>query len=257
MICWIRHLRTIGLLLCSYGLYACYGNESSLENTKTSTPKTVNNPVLQPLNCPAILTTRTYNKWKTDQVWLSFIIEQNKNYKPNLGDACNGDMKNLWQDLKRFNPLIEKHDPKISHISGLFGQNLNHFPATKEQVKHFVDKKAADVSLTSHLKSHDRSTLEGGLKIQRASRQFLMKTLQEYLDQEHKTIIEAYLNKHSLKMGHHSTEKLQFCYKNFNRCSKYIKFNQSVDLNNEFDFEFFGAWGDWWNFEHDKQKKTN
>jgi len=84
-----------------------------------------------------------------------------------------------------------------------------------------------------------------------------MKALQEYLDQEHKPIIEAYLNEHGLKMGRYSGEKLQFCYKSFNRCSKYNEFNQSANLNDELDFEFFGAWSGGWKFEHDKQGKTD
>ena len=255
MICWIRHFRFYFLIVSLACLIACHDTNKINEAPKTEPFETPDKLVSKPLNCPAILTAHRYKKWKTGQVWLRFQIEQNKNYEPNLGDACHGDMKNLWQDIKYFEELIEEYNPKLSHISRLFGQNLDYFPATKEQVKHFVDKKAADVSLTSQLKSHDRSTQEGGMEIQRASRRFLMQTLQEYFNQEHKPIIDTYLNEHSLKMGHYSGEKLQFCYKSFNRC-EYL-FTKPISQNENLDFEFIGMGFDWWQFEHDKPEKTD
>ena len=257
MICWIRHFRVYFLIVALGCLNACDDISHVDKGPKTIPLPTSDELVSKPLNCPAILTARTYKKWKTDQVWLRFQIEHNKNYEPNLGDACRGDIKNLWRDLNRFDPIIEEYTPKLAHISGMFEPNLNRFPVTTKKLKNFVNNRATEISFTESLKTYNRSTLEGGLEIQRASRQFLMKALQEYLDQEHKPIIEAYLNEHGLKMGRYSGEKLQFCYKSFNRCSKYVEFNQSANLNDELDFEFFGAWSGGWKFEHDKQGKTD
>lgn len=252
MICWIRPLRTFFALLCFVCFNACH---SDVKESTPNTPKTIDNHSTKPLNCPVTLSANTHKKWQSDQAWLSFIIIENDSFDVSLGDDCDGDMKNLWQDIKRFEKLIEKHNPKLSQISGLFGQNLFHFPATKEQIKRFVDKKAANVSLTFKLKSYDRSTPAGGMEIQHASRQFLMQTLQEYINQEHKPIIDTYLNEHGLKMGGYSGEKLQYCYKSFNRC-EYL-FTEPIAQDKNIDFEFIGSGFDGWEFDHDKQENTD
>jgi len=252
MTCWIKYLSILTLGFSIIGISACQNNQRTKE-VINDTPLEVNKESLaEPLNCPAIFETATHaNRSKPDQIWLSFQIKQNANYKEELGDACKGDMKILWQDIKRFEPLIEEHSPHIRYISGLLGNNLKYFPVTEKQIKYFIDNEAIQKSLSSKLKLHDRSTLEGGLKIQEASRSFLTQALQDYLNQEHKPILESYLKDYNLKIGPFLGEKYQFCYKSYNRC-EYLVEDSPPEYNN-LDFEFIGVALGWWEFENINQ----
>ena len=254
MTCWIRYL---GILICCVGaivLAACQNNEPSFQAPKTTTTQPVETSLPEPLNCPIIIEAyESKNKRDGDKVWLSFQLKENSKFNSALGDACEGDMKNLWQDLKRFDHQIEKYRHNMQYIHGLFGYNLNYFPVTKAEIKSYFDEAADTVHLKEKLNKHDRSTLEGGMKIQRASRDFFMKTLQAYLDQEHKPIVEKTLINHDVTMSDFMAEKLKFCYKSFNRC-EYIA-TDTTKVDDEIDFEFIGVWLGWWTFEQDKQDK--
>ena len=165
-------------------------------------------------------------------------------------------MKNLWQDMKRFESKIEKHYPNIDHITGLFTYNSDYFPTTKEQIKRFIADKADEVTLKAKLSLHDRSTLNGALEIKRLSTEFIIESVQEYLDQEHKPMIENTLAEKNIKMGSYSAEKLGYCYRFLRRCGD-LPINKNTTENDEPDFMFIGVTFDWWKFEHGNHEKTD
>ena len=255
MTCWIKHLGIFIYITWIVTLSACQNNEPSLEALETPAGQPLETSLPETLNCPIIIEPyESKNKRDGDKVWLSFQLKENSKYDSTLGDACEGDMKNLWQDLKRFEHQIEKRRPNIKYIHGLLGYNLDYFPVTKTEIKSYFDKAADTVGLKEKLNKHDRSTLEGGMEIQRASRDFFMKTLQAYIDQEHKQIVEKTLINQDIKMSNFMAEKLRFCYKSFNRC-EYIGAD-TTKTDDEIDFEFIGVGFGWWAFERDKEDKS-
>lgn len=253
MICWVKHFGTLIYVAGAMGITACQDNGPSIEASDTSTKQSTEIPLAEPINCRAILEAKTFeSKRHGDQLRLMFFIQRNTNFNEALGDACEGDMKNLWQDFKRFSPLIEEHAQNLSHISGPLGYNLDYFPVTRAEIKRYVDEAATETLLAEKLALYDRSTLEGGMEIQRASRKFLMKTLQTYLEQAHKPIIESALT-NNISLDEYGGEKLQYCNNSFNRC-EYLPPNKTI--KNQFNFEFIGVGIDGWTFKQDTDNKS-
>jgi len=254
MTCWIKLLSSLFSVFGVIILIACNSSEQNFEHTEKHGQELLEAQLIEPPNCPVIIAAYvSKNKLNNDQVGLSFQIEENPNFDSVSGDACEGNIKNLWPDLKRHSKLIEEHSQNLRHIYGFLGRNLDYFPITKADVKRYVDEAATAARLKEKLNSYDRNSLEGGLKIAGDSRTFLYQTLQSYLDQEHKPIIENILVKTKTKMGRFQGEKLQFCYKSFNRC-EYLVTRTKTSQNEEFDFEFFGVAFDWWGFERNNQE---
>ena len=173
-----------------------------------------------PLNCPVMIAAHSNFRMRETKQYLSFSLQANPDFNPQTQDVCQGDIKNLWPDLKRFGAQIEAHMPYIDGIQGV-DRALKSFPTTEHALKIFIDDAANDAGLHDTLDVFDRSTLEGGMKVDHTIIRFILKNQEAYFAREHTPIIDSVLSNYDLKMQPYQTEKLGYCYHPYEICRSY------------------------------------
>jgi len=193
-------------------------------------------------NCPVMLTPMVSLPRDNDaRSWLSFSLKGNPDFNPDKDDACKGDMKNLWADLRQFERELETHAPFVRSIAHI-ASYVNHFPVTETELKDQINQAAIDEELHEALLKHDRTTLEGGIRIQNEIARFVRQSAENYWMTEHAPIIETILSDHRLKLANFSMEKISYCYPRFDRCG-YVRPGQETPPNPAYEFEYRGAFG--------------
>jgi len=246
------------LFLTKIGISACQENTVVNETASLDISTTETVKATLPPNCPVILATQhvPVGRWRENpslNIWLT----PNGNYDSILGDACKGDLKNLWPDLLRFENEIESYKPYINGINGI-ATLIEAFPQTINDVKDHVNSFATEYGLNEKMDQIDRSTAHGKNSVKRELRGFLNKSVSDYWLNEHGPIIENLLSEHDVKLRHYSHEKSKFCYDRFEYCSCYpwgygdygddcndvSKENRKAS-SGKYDFEVFpwGAYG--------------
>lgn len=170
-----------------------------------------------PLNCPIMLVAHSNFSARENLRYLSFSLQENPNFDFAAVDVCEGDIKNLWPDLLRFDAQIEAHVPNIYGIHDV-DRSLKYFPNTEREFKRFIDDAASDAGLHEALDVMDRASLEGGMDIDHTILRLIRKNEQVYFAREHTPIIEATLSKYDLKMKPYETEKMGYCYHPYDMC---------------------------------------
>ncbi|WP_189586950.1 hypothetical protein [Litorimonas cladophorae] len=184
--------------------------------TSHKTPKIIGTG--EPLNCPQMLSAQSFHdRWRERQV-LRFWIGENTGFDPNKEDVCEGDLKNIWSDLGRFNDAIETHMPHIKGVS----YSLRDFPETDRALRIFIDEAATASSLHQKLDVMDRSTLEGGMNIDHTILRFIFEQQEAYFEQEHMPIIRAAMPGYDLGLKYYDAEKLGYCYHPYEICRGYF-----------------------------------
>ena len=120
----------------------------SVDAPIVSTPKSETSR--PPLNCPVMITALSIPPDRYNPRNLIFILKENLDFDPEQEDACQGDIKNLWPDMLRFNTEIEAHLPNIKHIGGIT-QSLPNFPVTEAGLKTHIDEAAKTENLSDRL----------------------------------------------------------------------------------------------------------
>lgn len=180
--------------------------------TSHKTPKIIGTG--EPLNCPQMLSAQSFHdRWRERQV-LRFWIGENPGFDPNKEDVCEGDLKNLWSDLGRFNDAIETHMPHIKGVS----YSLRDFPETDRALRIFIDEAATASSLHEKLDVMDRSTLEGGMDIDHTILRHIFEQQDAYFEREHMPIIRAAMSQPDLVFEYYDSEKLSYCYHPYKIC---------------------------------------
>lgn len=200
---------------------------------------------LAPLNCPVIFKIDEINQ--KNKVTLRIAIRKNKDFNPKLNDECEGDLKNLWKDLKRIKFQLDGADVDVFYISNILNHSLDYFPFTKNEIKVFINNQASQSNLKNKLSKYNPKELNSSLNIQRDIRLFMPQAIQSYLDEHHKIILEEVLENHVFNGQNYSAGKYQYCYDSFNRC-EYLGNLENYDKDPSLDFEFFGVGADWWGF---------
>ncbi len=198
-----------------------------------------------PLNCPIMLAASSGISRHNGKHQLNFFLVENSSFQSELGDVCEGDLKKLWPDLKRFDGVLKTHSQSAQHIVGI-SNNLRFFPETERALKVFIDQAATEVFLHDKLDKIDRSTLEGGMKVDHEILGLMRVKEWDYFKLEHAPVIEAVLSKYDLKMGRYGTEKLTYCYRPYDICRGYVPYRHE---KNEFKLERVGAPFDWYSFQ--------
>ena len=174
-----------------------------------------------PLNCPVMLSAHHVEVGRfIKHPSLRFHIIKNKDYDSSLGDACEGDIKNLWPDLLRFEREIEAYAPYIRNIGGI-SLNIEHFPQTMKAVKDHVNNSAVKYKLDEELDQFDRSTALGKNQAEGKILLFLRDSVDIYWINEHGPIIEGLLSEYGLKLSSFSQEKPKLCYDRYKLCICY------------------------------------
>lgn len=179
--------------------------------------------------------------------YLTFSFQENPEFDPLGEDDCEGDLKNLWPDLTRFDAEIEAYMPNIRGISGT-ERVLKNFPQTERALKLFIDDAATDAKLHDTIGALDRTTLEGGMQINRTILTLITENQKAYFAQEHTPIIESVLSKYDLKMRPYATEKLKYCYHPRKKC-RGPGYSRNALKNAELKLERLGAGISWYQFE--------
>jgi hypothetical protein len=202
--------------------------------TSHKTPKIIGTG--DPLNCPQMLLAQSFHdRWRETQV-LRFWIGGNPAFDPNKEDACEGDLKNIWSDLGRFNDAIETHMPHIRGVS----YSLRDFPETDRALRIFIDEAATAASLHEKLDAMDRSTLEGGMDIDHTILRHIFEQQEAYFKQEHMPIIRAAMSQPDLVFEYYDSEKLSYCYHPYKIC-RGLDYNFYKSDDSTFQLERLGA----------------
>lgn len=186
------------------------------------------------------------------QPYLTLHLFKNPDYDESLGDACKGDLKNLWPDLRRFETELQTDAPHIYKI-WLIGRNIKYFPITAAEAKNHVNASATEYGLDNKLDQFDRSTELGRNKVKSELFKFLSRSQNNYWLNEHGPIIEGLLSDYNLKLEGYYQEKPKFCYDLYELCycwgfelhdgSKQTcedaPSKNRKDLKTPFDFEYF------------------
>lgn len=238
-------------------LTACTPSNSSAplpdtESTfETSTPGT---SLLNPPNCPFMIEARSF-KYETKRAereklsldpYLSFELVYNPNFKPDERDDCAGDLKNLWPDLLRFETEIAAHWPNIREIDGL-GQGLKFSPETFNETKRFIDQAATAANVREQVDAIDRSTLEGGLSVNKILIGLVRDSERRYWMEEQGAIIEAVLSKYSVKVTSYAAEKTSYCYHPYSICRSYYV-PDAQTAKDQYELEYLGSPLGWLGF---------
>ena len=200
-----------------------------------------------PLNCPVMLVAHSNFRTRDSKQYLSFTIQENPDYDLQSGDACQGDIKNLWSDLNRFDAQIEAQMLNINGIHDV-DRALKYFPVTERAFKLFIDDAAHEAELHDRLEAIDRSTLEGGMEVDHTIIWFIIKNEQDYFAREHTPIIEATLSKYSLKMRPYETEKMGYCYYPYDIC-RAPNYDEPKAGQTDFKLERLSPGFSWYQFE--------
>jgi len=203
--------------------------------------------VKAPFNCPMMLVAHSNFSARENLRYLSFSLQENPNFDSATRDACEGDIKNLWPDLIRFDAQIEAHMPNIYGIQDV-DRSLKYFQKTEREFKRFIDDAANDAGLHETLDALDRSTLEGGMEIDQTILRLIRKNEQVYFAREHTPIIESTLSKHGLKMRPYETEKMGYCYYPYNIC-RAPNYDEPKAGQTDYKLERLSPGFSWYQFE--------
>ncbi len=212
-------------------------------------------PVRAPLNCPIMIAaySHSYDKASADilnlsyEPYLSFKFQENPNFNAKKGDECNGDLKNLWPDLTRFDDEIETFMP---NIKGGFNSEiiLHNFPKTEHQLKNFIDQASKRQGLPQILDNIDRSTLEGGLDYNRKILNLIREQEKNYWQTVQTPVLSAILSKYGKIQFRPSSEKHAYCYHPHDLCRGYLRVRGTVERpesqignDSEYDLEYLWA----------------
>jgi len=183
----------------------------------------------------------------------SFTVSENPDYDPALGDACKGNLANLWQDL-------EQYDAMGIRANGftMLTRKLDLFPETQRELVLFID----DVAKTNRGKinpqQYNRKVLADVLNLRREYLNLIRNETPKYFSNVHAPIINGYLAKHNLKLREYLTgEKLSFCYVPWDNCVTYFPPNKNLttSLGRDLDVLYIASW-DWWLVEALKEYKN-
>jgi len=213
------------------------------EQTQTATE------TLKPLNCPVILNVTHKDKDRyTEHPWVKISFIDNPNFDASLGDACKGDMKNVWKDLKRFDVNAQTYRVQL----GFYGNPdiIKLFPKTANDVKNFINETTQDYRLDYKLDQIDRSTALGKNQIRVEMSKYYQYSHRSYWLTEHAYIINNILSEADLNVKFWSSEKPSYCYDRYEMCSCYTQFELCKLPENErekisgqsYDFEHFPVW---------------
>ena len=221
-------------------------NVEAVAETQTQTVEDI--AVKAPLNCPAMITAKSDYSKRDDQKYLFFSISHNPDFDIDLGDACRGDVKNLWHDFLRFEAEIESHLP---NVKGWFNATIifKNFPKTESELKHFIDQASKNQGLPHQLDNIDRSTLEGGLEYQNKILGLIIEQERIYWQAVHTPVMDTTLSKYGtvhLKVG---SEKHAYCYHPHETCRGYYRYDDRkeerpeshIGVKSEFDLEYLWA----------------
>lgn len=233
------------LFACSFVL-GC--TQETPEKTTVSDSLLDRHPVVKtqqpPLNCPIMVSGKeiTYEadriKSKTlspDPYWFIFLAE-NPNFDPELGDACQGDMKKIWPDLLRFEMEISEYWPNVRGVGGIH----KYFPATLDETKQYIDQAAKVEKINEQIGSIDRSTLEGGLAVHSILIKFVREKERNYWIEEQGTIIESILSDYKVKVITYEAEKTSYCYHPYSICRSY--YSPDIETSkDDYILEYLGS----------------
>lgn len=231
-------------------LTACNPSNSRAPMPNTASISETSKPevhFLNPLNCPIMIEARSF-KYEAVRAerenlslnpYLSFWLVRNPNFKRDEGDACEGDLKNLWPDLLRFETEIVAHWPNIRGMNGL-GYGLKFFPETFNETKRFIDQAATVANVREQVDSIDRSTLEGGLSVNNILIRLVRDNERRYWMEEQGAIIEDVLSGYSLKVATYGAEKTSYCYHPYSICRSYYRPDTETSRD-QYDLEYLGS----------------
>jgi len=205
-----------------------------------------NTAVKAPLNCPVMITVKSDYSKRDDREYLFFSISYNPDYDIDLGDACRGDVKNLWPDMLRFEAEIESHLP---NVKGRFNSAsiLGNFSKTENELKRFIDQASKRQGLPQLLDNIDRSTLEGGLDYNRKILGLIREQEKNYWQTVHTPALRAIFSKYgtvNLRIG---SEKQAYCYHPHDLCRGYLQVRETVErpesqIGNDSDYDLEYLW---------------
>ena len=224
--------------------------EPAIVDTVQTSPPAIKK-ILEFRNCRAILTAQEHTDHKTKEISIIFSIDQNPDYKAELGDHCKGNLVNLWQDLEQYDRLIEKHGHRIKHFT-FIAPRLEYFPETYRELVLFVDHAAKANRDKINPEQYSRKVLEDVLKLRREYFALIRQETAKYFESTHAPIINQHLAKYGLKMKPYDAgEKLSFCYMPWDNCIYF--FNPDKDFTasipeREMDILYIASW-DWWKVE--------
>ena len=224
--------------------------ERELQSVDSQSPdvelKSLSKKALRPpMNCPIVITAVSDFSEQRGRPYLHLSLDKNANFDNQKIDSCNGDIKNLWPDLSRFEAEIESHAP---YVEGWFNTSviMRHFPKTERELKRFIDDASKAKSLPEKLNNIDRSNLEGGLAYHNQIRSLIRQHELVYWDRFHAPILRAKLSKFGRSRFHVGNEKLAYCYHPHTYCRGYGRLDgknlvapQSyIGVESEFDLEY-------------------
>lgn len=241
----------VKLSLLSF-LFACSFASGCAQETPENT--TVSNSLLDgypvvktqrpPLNCPVMVSGKeiTYgpNQIKSknlspDPYWFIYL-DENPSFDPQLGNACQGDMKKIWPDLLRFEIEISKYWPNVRGVGGMH----KYFPATLKEAKQYIDEAAKVEKISEQIDSIDRSTLEGGLAAHNILLKFVREKERDYWVEEQGAIIENLLSDYKVKVITYEAEKTSYCYHPYSICRGY--YSSDVETSkDDYILEYLGS----------------
>jgi len=206
--------------LAALGLNGCTEPASKIEivadENKEAIERLQTTETLKPLNCPVILDVIQKEKGRfRDHSWVNISFIKNPDFDASLGDACQGDMKNIWQDLKRFDVNSQYYRVHLNAVE--------FFPKTAKNVKNFIDATTIEYRLDYKLDQIDRTTALGRNQVKGAMGAFYGFAHRSYWLTEHAYIIDGLLSESDLHVKFWSSEKPSYCYARYERCICYTE----------------------------------
>ena len=193
-------------------------------------PKRVHKDLRPPMNCPMMIVAMSTVSDKDGETHLRLGLKDNPDFDLNQKNACEGDIKNLWPDLGRFEDEIESHLP---NVRGWFNAHIimDNFPKTQQELKSFIDDASKVQGLPNKLEVIDRSTLEGGLEYNGKILDLIIQQDRLYWQAVHSPVVNAELSKISKVKFSSGAEKHAFCYHPHHTCRGYPRYHKrNTDL---------------------------
>lgn len=200
-----------------------------------------------PINCPLMFSAQSHNRDSDEEKYLILQLVENPTFNPDKGDACEGNMKNIWTDLTRLEKEIESHSGNIKHFHSI-SFNIAFFPETSREIQTYFDKSPEKKKLFGELDKLKGRNLFNNEEFDRRIRYLIIDVEEKYWMEIHAPIIEKVLYKYDLKIDGYDSEKHFYCAPRYDLCNSdggYKGWFKDESLN----FQYSGPAFDWLSFK--------
>lgn len=180
-------------------------------------------------NCRAMLTLHE-PELRSGEYIIWVYIKENPDFNATLGDACEGDLRNLWPDLKRYDAELKTEKPYKLRFHNV-AVNLDLFPKTHLEIAEYIDDAAKQNADWIRPKSYNRAKLEDALALRKIYLNLIRTETHNYFATQHAPILNDILAEYHLGMGQYNAgEKFGFCNVPLNNCNHFLLTDKDKEI---------------------------